>query len=94
MFLYKIMIEILSADFYIKQLSLNLIGGLSILILRANFKVAKKAPLMVFCALYCEICNVTRWNLLYFSWSYDVYQVDSLYFICEMTTTIYILQMI
>ena len=54
--------------------------------LRADFEVAEKAPLMVFCALYCKVSNIASCVLLCRASPHGVYQIDSPYVIWEMTT--------
>ena len=57
------------------------------MILRADIEVAKKAPLMVFCALYYKVSNIASWDLLCRGSPHGVYQIESPYVIWEMTPT-------
>lgn len=56
------------------------------MILRADFEIAEKVPLMVFCALYYRVSNIASWDFLCCGLPHGVYQIDSPYVIWEMTT--------
>ncbi len=86
MSLYAGLVAILSADSQVKRFSLILIGGMQVSILRADFEVAEKAPLITFCALYCRVSSVASWDLLCRGSPHGVYQIDSPYVIWETTT--------